>query len=63
MRLYRSLKDVYSVLYSMERDGLIQANSLRKRRVYKLTDKGCSKLKAVSEEKEELVYLFAGLFV
>ena len=58
-----SAGSVYAVLYSMERDGLIQAISLRKKRVYKLTDKGCSKLQAVSEEKEKLVYLFAGLFV
>jgi len=54
---------IYAVLYSMERDGLIQAISQHKKRVYELTDKGETKVKNVSEEKEKLLYLFGGLFV
>ena len=54
---------IYGVLYSMERDGLIQAISQRKKRAYELTDKGETKVKNVSEEKEKVLYLFGSLFV
>jgi len=58
-----SAGSIYTVLYSMERDGLIQAISQHKKRVYELTDKGEAKMKNVSEEKEKLLYLFGSLFV
>lgn len=54
---------IYAVLYSMERDGLIQASSKRRKRVYVLTDKGEATVKAVSEEKTKILYLFGSLFV
>jgi DNA-binding PadR family transcriptional regulator len=54
---------IYAVLYSMERDGLIQASSKRRKRVYTLTDKGEATVKTVSEEKTKIVYLFGSLFV
>ena len=54
---------VYAVLYSMERDGLIQGRSKRRKRVYVLTDKGKATIKTVSEEKAKVLNLFGGLFV
>ena len=54
---------IYAALYSMERDGLIQASSKRRKRVYTLTDKGEATVKAVSEEKTKVLYLFGSLFV
>lgn len=39
-RLLMSSGTVYATLYSMERDGLIQANWSGRKRVYTLTDKG-----------------------
>jgi DNA-binding PadR family transcriptional regulator len=58
-----SAGSVYAVLYSMERDGLIQGATKRRKRVYTLTDKGEAKVKAVSEEKTKILYLFGCLFV
>lgn len=58
-----SAGSVYSVLYSMEREGLIQGISKRRKRVYTLTDNGEAKVKAVSEEKTKVIYLFGSLFV
>lgn len=58
-----SPSSIYAVLYSMERDGLIQASSNGRKRVYVLTDKGEETAKAVSEEKAKALYLFGSLFV
>jgi DNA-binding PadR family transcriptional regulator len=58
-----SAGSVYSVLYSMEREGLIKGASKRKKRVYSLTDKGEATVKAVSGEKTKVLYLFGSLFV
>lgn len=54
---------IYAVLYSMERDGLIQASSKLRKRVYVLSDKGEATVKAVSEEKTKVLNLFGSLFV
>ena len=54
---------IYAALYSMERDGLIQASSNRRKRVYVLTDKGEATVKTISEEKTKVLYLFGSLFV
>jgi DNA-binding PadR family transcriptional regulator len=58
-----SAGSVYAVLYSMEREDLVQGMSKRRKRVYTLTDKGEAKIKAVSEEKTKILYLFGGLFI
>jgi len=58
-----SAGSIYSVLYSMERGGLIQGMSNRRKRVYTLTGKGEATVKAVSEEKTKVLYLFGSLFV
>jgi DNA-binding PadR family transcriptional regulator len=54
---------MYAVLYSMERGDLIQGMSKHRKRVYSLTDKGEATVKAVSEEKTKVLYLFGSLFV
>jgi len=58
-----SAGSIYAALYSMERNGLIQASSNRRKRVYVLTDKGEATVKTISEEKTKVLYLFGSLFV
>lgn len=50
---------VYSVLYSMERDGLIKANGTDRKRIYSLTQKGEAKIKTISESTEVLESFFS----
>jgi DNA-binding PadR family transcriptional regulator len=45
---------VYSVLYSMERNGLIKARGVDRKRIYALTPKGETTIKAISESSELL---------
>ena len=52
---------MYAVLYSMERDGLIQASSKPRKRAYMLTDKGEATTKTISEEKTKILHLFGSL--
>jgi DNA-binding PadR family transcriptional regulator len=52
---------VYSVLYSMERKGLVKAQEFDKKRVYKLTPKGEANIKAIRESSEVLKSYFACL--
>jgi DNA-binding PadR family transcriptional regulator len=52
---------VYSVLYSMERDGLIKARDIDRKRVYTLTPKGQTMIKTIQESGEILDSLFAGV--
>ena len=54
---------VYSVLYSMERDGLIKGRWSQRKRVYTLTNKGEKKIKAISEAKEKILGLMVNLFI
>ena len=43
---------VYSVLYSMERDELIKAQGIERKRVYVLTPKGEIKIKVIQKSSE-----------
>jgi DNA-binding PadR family transcriptional regulator len=45
---------VYSVLYSMERNGLIKARGVDRKRIYTLTPKGEATIKAIRESSEVL---------
>ena len=45
---------VYSVLYSMERNGLIKARGVDRKRLYTLTPKGEATIKAVNDSSEAL---------
>jgi len=52
---------VYSILYSMERDGLIEARNEDRRRIYSLTPKGEATIKAIHESSEALENYYANL--
>lgn len=52
---------VYSVLYSMERKGLIKAQGVEKKRIYTLTTKGEATIKAIQESSEVLESFLARL--
>jgi DNA-binding PadR family transcriptional regulator len=54
---------VYACLYSLERDGLVKGMWSQRKRVYKLTDKGEKKIKAISEAREKILGLTANAFV
>ena len=45
---------VYSLLYSMERNGLIESMMTSKKRVYRLTEKGKGTLENISESSDEI---------
>ena len=45
---------VYSMLYSMERKGLIKCAGTQAKRVYALTEKGAEKIIALLNSKEEI---------
>lgn len=45
---------VYSVLYTMERKGLIKAKGVDRKRIYSLTAKGEATIKAIRESSEVL---------
>ena len=48
---------VYAFLYSMERDGLIEGNITRGKRLFMVTEKGENKLKTISEVKSNILDL------
>ena len=52
---------VYSVLYSMEREGLIKARTIDRKRTYALTPKGEMTIRAISESGEVLEGFFTRL--
>ena len=46
---------VYSLLYSLERDGLVRSEFVEGKRVFKLTEKGEEYIKTVVQSKEEIL--------
>lgn len=46
---------IYSLLYSMERNGLIEGMVAGKKRVYRLSEKGKEKLENISESSDKIV--------
>ena len=52
---------VYSILYSMERDGLIEARREDRRRIYSLTPKGEATVRAISQSTDILENSFTKL--
>lgn len=48
---------VYAFLYSMERDGLIEAKVTKSKRLYMLTEKGENKIKTISELSSNILDL------
>ena len=52
---------VYSVLYAMERDEMIKARSIDRKRIYALTPKGEMTIRTINESSEVVVNLLASL--
>ena len=45
---------VYSLLYSLERDGLIRGEWSQRKRVYKLTEKGKQNIETITKAHDEI---------
>jgi len=45
---------IYSLLYSLERDGLIKSVGNERKRVYELTEKGEQDIKVITKANEEI---------
>lgn len=60
-RLLVSSGTIYSLLYSLERDGLITGSWNQRKRVYKLTDKGEETIKAIMNANDRIQYLMTSL--
>ena len=45
---------VYSLLYSMERDGLVKGKRTNRKRIYTLTDKGEKTIKVLQNANDEI---------
>ena len=52
---------VYSLLYSLERDGLVSADMIHRKRVYTLTSKGEQTLETVAQANGEIRGLLQNL--
>ncbi len=52
---------IYSLLYSMERNGLIEGMMTGKKRVYRLTEKGEETLENISESSGKIVLLIKSI--
>ncbi|KPV61918.1 MAG: Transcriptional regulator PadR-like family protein [Candidatus Bathyarchaeota archaeon BA2] len=48
---------VYGLIYAMEREGLIRGMLERRKRVYKLTEKGKEIIQSVQQRKNEIIRL------
>jgi DNA-binding PadR family transcriptional regulator len=53
---------IYSLLYSIERKGLIKGESDNRRRVYTLTDKGAATVNTILNLKSEIQRLIGNCF-
>jgi DNA-binding PadR family transcriptional regulator len=60
-RLLVSSGTVYSLLYSLEREGLIAGAWNQRKRVYKLTDKGVETIKAIMSANDKIQLLMSSL--
>ena len=52
--LWISSGTIYSLLYSLERDGLVKGQSTQRKRVYKLTARGEETVKIVLNTQEKI---------
>lgn len=52
---------VYSLLYSMERDGLIEGMWDKRKRVYRLTEKGDRKIEAILNANDKIKSILISL--
>lgn len=61
-RLLVSSGTVYSLLYSLERDGLIEGKFNNRKRVYALTEKGEETIREIQEASEQIQTFTSNLF-
>ena len=54
-RILLSAGTVYSHLYALERDGLIDVSSDNKKRIYEMTEKGNQVLKQMSPKNNDII--------
>jgi DNA-binding PadR family transcriptional regulator len=54
---------VYSCLYFLEREGLIRSEWARRKRVYKLTEKGKQTVRTLLKMKDKILGLVVNLFI
>jgi len=59
--IFISSGTIYSLLYFMERSGLIEGMMTGRKRVYRLTEKGKEKLENVSESSDKIVLLIKSI--
>jgi DNA-binding PadR family transcriptional regulator len=50
---------VYSLLYSLERNGLVEGNWIDRKRVYKLTEKGVKTITAILNSQDKIKSFFS----
>jgi DNA-binding PadR family transcriptional regulator len=60
-RILVSSGTVYSLLYSLEREGLIEGRWNHRKRVYQLTDKGERTIKTILNANNDIQYLVRNL--
>jgi len=60
-RLLVSSGTAYSLLYSLERDGLIIGTWYKRKRMYKLTERGKENIKAIMSVNEKIQHLVSSL--
>ncbi len=60
-RVLVSSGTVYSLLYALERDGLVTGAWNQRKRVYILTQKGEENIKAIMSANDEILYLVSSL--
>jgi len=60
-RILVSSGTVYSLLYSLEREGLIEGRWNHRKRVYQLTDKGEKTIKTILNANNDIQYLVRNL--
>jgi DNA-binding PadR family transcriptional regulator len=60
-RILVSSGTIYSMLYALERDGLIVGAWNQRKRVYRLTEKGEETIKAIMSANDKIQYLMASL--
>jgi DNA-binding PadR family transcriptional regulator len=60
--LLMSSGTVYTILYGLERRGLIKSIQTSRKRVYKLTDKGVETINIIRKGKERIQSLMTKLF-
>jgi len=61
-RLLVSSGTVYSLLYSLERDGFIEGKFTNRKRVYALTEKGEETIQSIQEASEQIQTFMSNIF-